>query len=85
MFELLFLAFLFIFGGIFILKFLFFFLGLLFSGIGLFIKIILTVVVAVLLFSLGATLLGATLLGVLFSGGFILLLLGFISIGALVS
>lgn len=80
MFELIFLAFLFIFGGIFILKFLFFFLGLIFSGIGLFIKIILTIVFAVLLFPLGAT-----LLGVLFSGGFILLLLGFISIGALVS
>lgn len=80
MFELAFLAFLFIFGGIFILKFLFFFLGLLFSGIGLFIKIILTVVVGVLLFPVGAT-----LLGVIFSGGFILLLLGFISVGALIS
>lgn len=80
MFELAFLAFLFIFGGIFILKGLFFLLGLLFSGIGLFIKIILAVVVAVVLFPVGAA-----LLGFIFSGGFILLLLGFIAVGALVS
>lgn len=80
MFEIIFLAFLFIFGGIFFLKCLFFLLGLAFSGIGLFIKIILALVFTVVLFPLGAT-----LLGVLFSGGFIVLFLAFISIGALLS
>lgn len=80
MFEIVFLAFLLICGGLFVLKCLFFLIGLLFSGIGLFIKVILTVIVAVLLFPVGAT-----VLGVLFSGGLIVLLLGIITVGALVS
>lgn len=80
MFELTFLALFFIFGGILALKLLFFLVGFLFSGIGILVKIILTTVLIVVLFPFGAA-----VLGVLFSGGLALLLVAFVSIGALLS
>jgi len=80
MIELTFLALLVIFTGIFILKFLFFILGLIFTSVGLFLKVILTLVFGLILFPLGTA-----ALGVLFSGGFIVFLLIFMGFGALIS
>jgi len=77
--ELIVLALLVMFSGIFVLKFLFFILGLIFAGVGFFLKLILTIVFAVLLFPLGAA-----ALGVLFSGGFVVLLIVFMGFGALI-
>jgi len=78
MFELMILAFVLIFGGVFILKVLFFLLGLVFTGVGFFLKVILTVVFGVLLFPIGAA-----VLGVLFSSGFFFVLVVLMGIGAL--
>jgi hypothetical protein len=80
MIELMVLAFIIIFSGIFVLKFLFFVLALLFSGVGFFLKLVLTLVFCVLIFPLGLA-----LLGVLFSGGGLVFLLIIMGLGALIS
>ncbi|MDA3958326.1 hypothetical protein [Oceanispirochaeta sp.] len=80
MIELMLLAFIIIFSGIFVLKFLFFVLALLFSGVGFFLKLVLTLVFCVLIFPLGLA-----LLGVLFSGGGLVFLLIIMGLGALIS
>ncbi len=79
MFELLFLGMILIMGGLLILKVLFLLLGLIFTGVGFFLKIILTVVFCVIFFPLAAT-----VLGVVFSGGFFIVLMILIGLGALV-
>ena len=80
MFELLFIAFLLLFGGLFILKALFFLLGMIFAGVGVLLKVILAVVFGVIFFPVGAA-----VLGVVFSGGFLVFLLIATALGALFS
>jgi len=63
------------FSGIFVLKFLFFILSLLFASVGLVLKLVITIVFGALLLPL---------VGVLFSGGFIVFLFLFMGLGALI-
>lgn len=79
MFELFALGALLIFTFVFAFKFLFFLLGLIFGGVGLLLKLILTIVGGVLIFPVAVIVLGA-----LFSGGGLILLLIFAGLAALV-
>ncbi len=74
MFELLFLALIVITGGVLMLKVLFFLLGLVFTSVGFFLKILVTGIFGLLLLPLGA----------LFSGGFLFIIAAFIALGALI-
>ncbi len=74
MFELLFLGFVFVLGGVLLLKSFFFILGLIFTSVGFAVKIIFTVLFGVILLPLGT----------LFSAGFFITVLVLIGLGALI-
>jgi hypothetical protein len=80
MFELLFCGLVIFMGGMLILKVLFFLLGLIFAGLGFFIKILLAAVCCILLFPVGVL-----VLGTVFSGGFLVFVLGAVGLAALMS
>ena len=80
MFELLFFALLVFIGGTFILKVLFFIMGMAFAGLGFLIKMIIAVLCCVLFFPLILLVVGTVL-----SGGFLVFILGAVALAALIS